>query len=155
MSLSSVCNATVMAFALFSGAPIPQVGLGVYRSEPGAETYAAVLQGIQLGYRHIDTAQFYKNEADVGRAITNCGVDRKDIFVTTKVTPFAMASGEKAYASVIESLSKLQTGYIDLVLLHAPGESHSRADAWAALEKAQVGVRGIAATHIHTHIHAF
>lgn len=125
------------SIALSSGMKIPMVGLGVYKSEPGAETYQAVLQALQLGYRHVDTAQFYKNEDDVGRAINDSGINRSEIFVTSKVTPFAMSSGAKTLASVKASLDKLNIGYIDLMLLHAPGEPSSRAGAWAALEEAQ------------------
>ncbi|KAI9991937.1 hypothetical protein PInf_017317 [Phytophthora infestans] len=68
-----------------SGATIPMIGLGVYQSEPGPDTYNAVLTGLKLGYRHIDTAEIYGNEEDVGRAVRDSGIPREDIFVTTKL----------------------------------------------------------------------
>ncbi|KAG3002611.1 hypothetical protein PC120_g19632 [Phytophthora cactorum] len=70
-----------------SGASIPMIGLGVYQSEPGAETYNAVLTELKLGYRHIDTAEIYGNEEDVGRAVRDSGIPREEIFVPTKLLP--------------------------------------------------------------------
>jgi hypothetical protein len=64
---------------------LPVVGLGVYLSEPGVETYNAVLSALKMGYRHIDTAQYYKNEEDVGRAVKDSGVPREGVSVTTKL----------------------------------------------------------------------
>lgn len=96
------------------------VGLGVHLSEPGAESYNAVLSALKLGYRHIDTAQYYEIEADVGRAIRDCGIPREAIFVTTKL--FIDKWGyEKALVATKESNEKLGLGYIDLYLLYAPG----------------------------------
>lgn len=66
-------SASIETKTLPSGAKIPIVGLGVFQSEPGAETYNAVLSALKQGYRHIDTAQYYQNEADVGRAIKDSG----------------------------------------------------------------------------------
>jgi diketogulonate reductase-like aldo/keto reductase len=121
---------------LTSGHSIPVIGLGVYQSEPGAETYNAVLSALKLGYRHVDTAQFYRNEADVGKAIADSGIPREEVFVTSK--HFA---GEWSYDSVSnavkESVGRVGGGYIDLYLLHAPGNTVNRADAWRALEDAQ------------------
>ncbi|KAI9991869.1 hypothetical protein PInf_017245 [Phytophthora infestans] len=103
-----------------SGVTIPMVGLGVHLSEPGAESYNAVLSALKLGYRHIDTAQYYEIEADVGRAIRDCGIPREAIFVTTKL--FIDKWGyEKALVATKESNEKLGLGYIDLYLLYAPG----------------------------------
>ncbi|KAF4043305.1 Aldo/keto reductase family [Phytophthora infestans] len=97
------------------------VGLGVHLSEPGAESYNAVLSALKLGYRHIDTAQYYEIEADVGRAIRDCGIPREAIFVTTKL--FINKWGyEKALVATKESNEKLGLGYIDLYLLYAPGD---------------------------------
>ena len=64
---------------------IPVIGLGVYKSEPGPVTRQAVLEALRVGYRHIDTAAIYNNEADVGEAIAESGLDRSDVFVTTKL----------------------------------------------------------------------
>jgi diketogulonate reductase-like aldo/keto reductase len=73
------------ALKLNNGLSIPQLGLGVYRSEPGAETRDAVISALKLGYRHIDTAQAYQNEADVGQAIRASDVPRQDVWITSKV----------------------------------------------------------------------
>ena len=138
---------------------IPNVGLGVYRSASGPETYNAVYSALQLGYRHVDTAQVYRNEQDVGSAIVQYLQDdptitRADIFVTTKVW-LNNFGYESCIKSVEESLVKLQTPYIDLVLLHAPGDSSSRADTWRALESLQekgvvkdIGISNFGIPHI-------
>ncbi|KAE8963643.1 hypothetical protein PR001_g29240 [Phytophthora rubi] len=78
-------SACIETKTLPSGAKIPVLGLGVKLSEPGAETYNAVLSALKLGYRHIDTAQYYANEADVGRAIKDSGIPREEVFVTSKL----------------------------------------------------------------------
>ncbi|KAG6953226.1 hypothetical protein JG688_00012929 [Phytophthora aleatoria] len=101
-----------------SGANIPMIGLGVYQSEPGAETYNAVLTGLKLGYRHIDTAEIYGNEEDVGRAVRDSGIPREEIF---------------ELAAAKASNKRLGLGYIDLDLLHAPGSLEERADTWRAV----------------------
>jgi glycerol 2-dehydrogenase (NADP+) len=72
-------------FSLNSGYTIPAVGLGVYQAAHGDEAYEACLHALKIGYRHIDTAQIYRNEGSVGRAIKDSGVPREQIFVTTKL----------------------------------------------------------------------
>ncbi|KAG7378974.1 hypothetical protein PHYPSEUDO_009262 [Phytophthora pseudosyringae] len=137
-----------------SGAKIPALGLGVYQSEPGPETYNAVLAALKVGYRHIDTAQYYENEADVGRAVKDSGIPREEIFVTSKL--FLNNWGhEKALATTKASNEKLGLGYIDLYLLHAPGDSATRADSWKALEELQeqgilkdIGVSNFGEAHL-------
>ncbi|KAG6963256.1 hypothetical protein JG688_00008231 [Phytophthora aleatoria] len=137
-----------------SGAKIPIIGLGVYLSKPGGETYIAVLSALKLGYRHIDTAQYYENEADVGRAIRDSGVPREEIFVTSKL--FIDNWGyEKALAATKESNEKLGLGYIDLFLLHAPGDASTRDESWRALEELQeqgmlkdIGVSNFSEAHL-------
>uniref|UniRef100_K3WD22 NADP-dependent oxidoreductase domain-containing protein n=1 Tax=Globisporangium ultimum (strain ATCC 200006 / CBS 805.95 / DAOM BR144) TaxID=431595 RepID=K3WD22_GLOUD len=137
-----------------SGAKIPVVGLGVYLSEPGAETYDAVLSALKLGYRHIDTAQYYANEADVGKAVRDSGIPRDQVFVTSKL--FLTNWGyDKAIAAVKESNEKLGLGYIDLFLLHAPGDAATRAETWRALEDLQtqgvlrdIGVSNFGEAHL-------
>ncbi|KAG3113639.1 hypothetical protein PI124_g5748 [Phytophthora idaei] len=127
-------SAIIPTKTLPSGAKIPVVGLGVFQSEPGAETYNAVLSAITLGYRHIDTAQYYQNEADVGRAIKDSGIPREEIFVTNKL--FIQNWGyEKALETTKASNEKLGLGYIDLYLLHAPGDTATREETWRALEE--------------------
>ena len=108
----------MMYVTLSNGVEIPQLGYGVYQVTQ-EECEQCVLDALEVGYRHIDTAQSYFNEEQVGNAITKSGVNREDIFLTTKVwlEHFGEGATEK---SVEESLRKLQTDYIDLVLLHQP-----------------------------------
>lgn len=115
------------------GHVIPAVGLGVYKSAPGEETYAAVLSALSAGYRHIDTAQIYRNEGDVGRALEDSKIPRAEVFVTTKLW-LSNWGYDAARNAVNESLQLLRTPYIDLILLHAPGDPNSRAETWKALE---------------------
>ena len=103
---------------LNNGVKMPQVGYGVYQVEP-TEAERCVLDAISVGYRMIDTAQIYHNEEGVGNAIAKCGVPREELFIVTKVW-ISNAGEEKAYASILESLKKLQTVYIDLLLIHQP-----------------------------------
>jgi 2,5-diketo-D-gluconate reductase B len=96
---------------------IPQLGLGTYPLT-GDTCYNAVRMAIDLGYRHIDTAQMYQNEADVGRAVADCGVARKDLFIVTKVDPSNLRK-EAFQKSVEHSVHALQ-GPADLLLIHWP-----------------------------------
>ncbi len=103
---------------LNNGVKMPILGYGVYQVDP-AECERCVLDAIEVGYRSIDTAQAYANEEGVGNAIVKCGVPREELFITTKVW-ITNAGYEKAKASIEESLKKLQTDYIDLLLIHQP-----------------------------------
>merc|ERR1712159_809558 len=126
--------------ALNDGNSIPVVGLGVFQSGPGQETYTAVLTALQNGYRHIDSAALYKNEADVGRAVRDSGVPRSEVFITTKLWAMGGSRGgpngayEYALHAAEQSLSKLGT-HIDLYLIHSPhGGPAVRREDWRALE---------------------
>lgn len=92
---------------LNNGVKMPQVGYGVYQVAP-SEAERCVLDAISVGYRMIDTAQAYRNEEGVGNAIIKSGVPRAELFIVTKVW-ISNAGEEKAYASILESLEKLQT----------------------------------------------
>ena len=116
---------------LNNGVKMPILGFGVYQI-PKEETKQAVLDAIKVGYRLIDTAQSYFNEKKVGDAIKECGVDRKELFITSKVW-IDNYGYEKCKASVLESLKKLQTDYIDLMLLHQPFADYY--GAYRALEE--------------------
>lgn len=103
---------------LNNGVEMPILGYGVYQITP-EECERCVLDAISVGYRSIDTAQIYYNEQSVGNAIRKCGVPRNELFITTKI--WLTNAGEKrAAASLDESLKKLQTDYIDLLLIHQP-----------------------------------
>lgn len=103
---------------LNNGIKMPILGYGVYQVT-NDECERCVLDAIDVGYRHIDTAQAYGNEEAVGNAVKKCGVPREELFLTTKVW-VSNGGYEKAKESLKESLRKLQTEYIDLVLIHQP-----------------------------------
>lgn len=117
---------------LNNGIEMPQIGYGVYQVSPD-ECERCVSDALKTGYRMIDTAQAYHNEEGVGRAVKNSGINRSDIFIVSKVW-ISNYSYEKAKASIDESLRKLQTDYIDLMLLHQP--FCDRYGAYRALEDA-------------------
>ncbi len=117
---------------LNNGVKIPEIGYGVYRIPENGKTKECVLKALKAGYRHIDTAQVYFNEKEVGEAIKESGIDRKEIFLTTKIwiTNFG---DNKTYESFMKSLNKLGTEYVDLLLLHQPfGDYYG---AWRDLER--------------------
>lgn len=116
---------------LNNGIQMPILGYGVYQVTPD-ECERCVLDALEIGYRHIDTAQAYFNEQQVGNAIKKSGIAREDIFLTSKVW-LEHFGYEECRKSVIVSLEKLQTEYIDLMLLHQPfGDAYG---AWRALEE--------------------
>lgn len=117
---------------LNNGVRMPQMGYGVYQVT-AAECERCVSDALQVGYRMIDTAQAYHNEEGVGRAVKASGIAREDLFLVSKVW-IANYGYEKAKASIDESLRKLQTDYIDLMLLHQP--FCDRYGAYRALEEA-------------------
>lgn len=104
---------------LNNGVIMPQEGLGVFQVNDLKECERAVSEALAVGYRSIDTAQAYGNEAAVGQAIKASGMKREDIFLTTKVW-VSNAGYDKAKASIAQSMAKLQTDYLDLVLIHQP-----------------------------------
>ncbi|WP_312494366.1 aldo/keto reductase [Anaerosporobacter sp.] len=104
---------------LNNGVEMPVLGFGVFQVADPAVCEQAVLDAIEVGYRSIDTAQAYGNEAAVGNAIKKSGVPREELFITTKVW-ISNAGYEKAKASILESLKALQLDYIDLMLIHQP-----------------------------------
>ena len=110
--------ATVPTIRLNNGVEIPQLGFGVYQIPP-AETVEAVTAALEIGYRHIDTAQMYGNEKGVGEAIRDSGLDRSEIFVTSKVNNNRL-DRDAMLASFDESLAALGFDYLDLLLIHWP-----------------------------------
>ena len=117
---------------LNNGIDMPILGYGVYLVKP-EECERCVLDAISVGYRLIDTAQAYYNEEGVGNAVAKCGVPRNELFLTTKVW-ITNAGEEKAARSIDESLRKLRTDYIDLLLIHQPFSDYT--GTWRAMEKA-------------------
>lgn len=118
---------------LNNGVSIPALGFGVFQIAP-EETAKAVADAIKAGYRHIDTAQAYMNETEVGQGVRESGIAREEIFVTSKIWVENFGY-EAAKASLERSLARLNIGYIDMVLIHQPyGDSHG---TWRALEEYQ------------------
>ncbi len=117
---------------LNNGVEMPQMGYGVYQVTP-EECERCVSDALSVGYRMIDTAQAYRNEEGVGNAVRKSGIDRKELFIVSKIW-IGNYGYERAKASIDESLRKLQTDYIDLMLLHQP--FCDRYGAYRALEEA-------------------
>ncbi|ETS73737.1 hypothetical protein PFICI_14683 [Pestalotiopsis fici W106-1] len=146
-----------------SDAKLPVLGFGVYQIDP-PDTTAACLQALEAGYRHIDTAQLYQNEAEVGEALRTCGLPREDIFVTTKIRYPRLGKG-KTYLRALQSIEKIdargdgeeEQGYVDLFLIHTPYgiSAKDRKEMWLALEKLHdegraraIGVSNFAPEHL-------
>ena len=128
---------------LNNGVEMPILGFGVYQITP-EDCERCVLDAISVGYRSIDTAQAYYNEEQVGNAIKKSGIPRNEIFITTKVW-VTNAGYEKAKASIDESLRKLQTDYVDLLLIHQPfndyyGTYRAMEEAYKAGKARAIGV---------------
>ena len=117
---------------LNNGVKMPMLGYGVFQTPP-AETEECVAQALEVGYRLIDTAQAYGNEEGVGAAVAKSGIPRDEVFITSKIWVSNM-SYERAAASIDESLAKLQTDHIDLMLLHQAMGDY--AGAYRAMEDA-------------------
>ncbi|MGN0610566.1 MAG: aldo/keto reductase [Ruminiclostridium sp.] len=128
---------------LNNGVKMPVLGYGVYQVNPD-ECEHCVLDAISSGYRLIDTAQAYGNEEGVGSAVKKCGIPRNELFITTKVW-ISNGGYEKAAASIDESLRKLKTDYVDLMLIHQPfndyyGTYRAMEDAYKAGKIRAIGV---------------
>lgn len=127
-------------YELNNGACIPCVGYGTFRTPNDEIGYKAILNALKTGYRHIDTAAIYMNEETVGRAMKDSGLQRSDIFLTSKLwgDEYGYESTKKAFR---DSLDKLGTGYLDLYLMHWPNPKKFRnrwqevnAETWRAME---------------------
>ncbi|MCD7839096.1 MAG: aldo/keto reductase [Erysipelotrichaceae bacterium] len=118
---------------LNNGLKIPQFGLGVYMIRGDEATKEACLKALELGYRHIDTAHAYQNERGVGAAIKESGIDRKEVWITSKLWPSEYGEGVTLKA-IDKMLKRLDTDYIDLLLLHQQFGDYI--GAWKDMEKA-------------------
>ena len=128
---------------LNNGVKMPMLGYGVYQTPP-EETERCVLEAVSVGYRSIDTAQAYGNEEGVGSALAKSGLPREEFFLTTKVW-ISNAGYERAKASIEESLQKLRTSYLDLLLIHQPfgdyyGTYRAMEEAYKAGKVRAIGV---------------
>lgn len=128
------------SYTLTNGVQIPKIGFGTWQTPDGQTAVSAVKEALKAGYRHIDTAQAYGNEGSVGEAIQASGVDRSDLFLTTKIWN-SNHTYDLTISSFEESLKKLQTDYVDLLLIHWPNPIAYRddwetanAETWRAME---------------------
>ena len=125
-------NVTDTAIILNNGVSIPQLGLGVFQTPDGEATTQAVTWALQTGYRHIDTAMIYGNEQSVGEGLRRSGVDRRDVFLTTKLWNDDVRAG-RAKEAFKESLDRLGVDYLDLYLIHWPAKGWQQ--AWERIEQ--------------------
>ena len=146
-------NPVIPMVTLNNGVEIPQVGLGVFQTKEGADVERAVHSALEAGYRLIDTAAAYGNEAGVGKAIKASGLPREEIFITTKLWN-ANHAYDDALRAFDESLAKLDCGYVDLYLIHWPLPMEGKfTQAWKALERlyASERVRAIGVSNFKPH----
>lgn len=136
------------AVALGGGVRMPMLGLSVFRCPPGENTRSVVRTAIELGYRHIDTARVYCNEKSTGRGIRDSGIDRSEMFITTKLWRSDFARPRQG---LMQSLERLGTDYVDLFLLHWPFAGYEQ--AWAEMVELQrAGLcRAIGVCNFRTH----
>jgi len=128
----SISTSQTPVIRLLDGEHIPQLGFGVFQVAP-AETAEAVARALAAGYRHIDTASAYRNEAGVGQALRASGVNRGELFITTKCWNDDQGH-EQARRALHASLARLELDYVDLYLIHWPVPAHDRyVDTWRAL----------------------
>ncbi len=124
-----------MEYKTIKGEKVPSLGLGTYRLT-GDACERAVQRALSIGYRHVDTAQMYGNETEVGRGIEDSGIDRGEIFLTTKVWPSDFAH-DRVIQKSHESLKKLRTDYVDLLLMHWPGDDVPLGETLEAMRQLQ------------------
>ena len=146
-------------YKLSNGVEIPCVGFGTWQTPDGEVAVSSVLSAIEYGYRHIDTAQGYENEESVGIAVKKSGVDRKDIFITSKLRNSEHGYG-KTMAAFEGTMKKLDMDYIDLFLIHWPNPiffrdnwQEANAGSWKAFEELYNAgrIRAIGISNFHPH----
>lgn len=145
-------------FKLYNGVLIPKVGFGTWQIADGEEAYNSVTWALKCGYRHIDTAHAYGNEASVGRAIKDSGLKREEVFITTKLESH-IKTYDETIAHFEESLKNLGVDYIDLYLIHAPWPwsnvgldcTPGNIEAWKAMVKLynEKKIRAIGVSNFH------
>ncbi len=147
------------SYELSNGLNIPKIGFGTWQTLDGDVAESSVTHALEAGYRHIDTAAIYGNEESVGRAIKKSGIDRSELFITTKLWN-NNHSYEKAKLAIDESLAKLELDYVDLYLIHWPNPADLRpdfatgnAESWRAMEEAvaEGKIKAIGVSNFHPH----
>jgi diketogulonate reductase-like aldo/keto reductase len=124
----------IPAFKLNNGIEVPAIGLGTFLTQNGEEAARSVCSAVDVGYRSIDTAMIYLNEEGVGKGIKECGIPRKDIYITTKLWNDSHGY-DQALRAFEASLKRLNVDYIDEYLIHWPGLDDSFIPTWKAFEK--------------------
>jgi 2,5-diketo-D-gluconate reductase A len=155
----STTSSQIPQISLRDSETIPQLGFGVFLIPP-RETEEVVAQALSVGYRHIDTAAAYRNEAEVGQAIRASGLERGEVFVTTKC-PNDEHGYEQARRALDASLESLETDYVDLYLIHWPVPAHDKyVETWKAFIDARadglvrsIGVSNFQPAHLERIIH--
>ena len=150
---------SVPTITLNDGHTIPQLGFGVFKVEPD-ETTRIVTDALSVGYRHIDTAAIYGNEEGVGKALATSGIDRSELFITTKLWNDRHGT-QSAFDAFEESLEKLGLDQVDLYLIHWPAPANDKfVESWKALEKIQesgrarsIGVSNFLVPHLDRLLH--
>ncbi len=146
-------------YKLYNGVEIPCIGFGTWQVENGGVAVASVRSALEAGYRHIDTAQGYGNEESVGLAVKKSGIDRKQIFITSKLNN-SEHGYERTLAAFEGTLKKLDTDYLDLFLIHWPNPAAFRsswqqanAGSWRAFEElyGDGRIRAIGVSNFHPH----
>ena len=134
-------NSLTDCYKLSNGVEIPCIGFGTWQTPDGDVCVSSVLSAIEAGYRHIDTAQGYGNEESVGLAVKKSGIDRKDLFITSKLTN-SEHGYERTLAAFEETMKKLDMDYLDLYLIHWPNPiafrdhwQEANAGTWKAFEE--------------------
>lgn len=134
-------NSLTDCYKLSNGVEIPRIGFGTWQTPDGDVCVSSVLSAIEAGYRHIDTAQGYGNEESVGLAVKKSGIDRKDLFITSKLTN-SEHGYERTLAAFEETMKKLDMDYLDLYLIHWPNPiafrdhwQEANAGTWKAFEE--------------------
>lgn len=134
-------NSLTDCYKLSNGVEIPCIGFGTWQTPDGDVCVSSVLSAIEAGYRHIDTAQGYGNEESVGHAVKKSGIDRKDLFITSKLTN-SEHGYERTLAAFEETMKKLDMDYLDLYLIHWPNPiafrdhwQEANAGTWKAFEE--------------------
>jgi 2,5-diketo-D-gluconate reductase B len=122
-----------MHYQTIKGEKVPSLGLGTYRLT-GDACEAAVERALGMGYRHVDTAQMYGNEAEVGRGLDDSGVERGEVFLTTKVWPSDFVH-DRVISKTHESLKRLRTDYVDLLLMHWPPDGGPLGETLGAMRE--------------------
>ena len=153
-------NTLSETYTLMNGINIPKIGLGTWFI-PDDEAAAAVCKAVEIGYRHIDTAQAYENERGIGKGVRDCGISRQELFITTKLAA-ELKTYEEAAQAITGSLEKMGLDYIDLMLIHSPqpwtdfrGGDYAAGnrEAWRALEDAYKAgkIRAIGISNFQEH----